>query len=387
MQNFEYCNPTRIVFGKGTITELDRLVPAEARVLLVYGGGSITRNGVYDQVKAALGARTVLEFGGIEPNPAYETCMEAVQLARRENVNFLLAAGGGSVIDGAKFIAAAVPFTEGDPWLFLEKRGEVIPKAAVPLGVVLTLPASGSEMNAIAVISHRGGGEKRAFDAPLLYPRFSILDPEATFSLPLNQVRNGIVDTFVHVVEQYLTYPAEASLQDRQAEAIILTVLDEGPKTLANPTDYAARANIVWCATNAFNRSLSCGVPVDFATHNIGHELTAVYGMAHAESLAVVLASRWRLQKTAKQAKLAQFARRVWGVTEPNPAVAAELAITHTLDFFHRLGMPSRLRDYGISAVEAAEKIAARLAARRAVFGEHADVTPDKVAAILRMAE
>ena len=387
MQNFEYCNPTRIVFGRGTIARLSQLVPASARVMLLYGGGSIKRNGVYAQIIAALGARGVVEFGGIEPNPAYEQCMAASTLARREQVDFLLAAGGGSVIDAAKFIAASVPFTNGDPWHFLEKRGVVNPASALPLGVVLTLPASGSEMNAIAVISRRATSEKRSFDSPFIYPRFSILDPEATFSLPREQVRNGIVDAFVHVAEQYLTYPADAPLQDRLAESIFHTLIEEGPKTLADLTDYAARANLIWCATNAFNRQLSCGVPVDFATHMIGHELTAVYGLAHAESLAAVLPSVWRTQQATKSDKLQQFARRVWGITASTPVAASEEAISKVTAFFHTLGMPTRLRDFAIDAEDAAQRIEARLAVRDAVFGEHKDVTPERVAAILRLAQ
>ncbi len=323
MQNFEYCNPTRIVFGRGSIARLESLVPAEARVLLLYGGGSIKRNGVFTRIIAALATRTVVEFGGITPNPDYETCMEAVELARREGIDFILAAGGGSVIDAAKLIAAGMPFA-GDPWLFIDRRGVVMPTAALPIGVVLTLPASGSEMNPIAVISRRALCDKRAFDSPLVYPRFSILDPETTFSLPREQVRNGIVDAFVHVAEQYLTYPADAPLQDRQAEAIFLTLIEEGPKTLEYPTDYAARANFIWCATNAFNRHLTCGVPTDFTTHMIGHELTACYGLAHAESLAVVLPSLWRVQQAVKREKLLQFAHRVWGIAQPDPDSVVE---------------------------------------------------------------
>lgn len=386
MFNFDYCNPTRIVFGKGTIAELDRLLPGDARVMLLYGGGSIKRNGVHGQILAALAGRTVVEFGGIPANPEYETCLAAADAARCDGITFLLAAGGGSVIDAAKFIAAAVPFA-GDPWLFMEKRGVVLPEEALPLGAVLTLPASGSEMNATAVISYRGKGEKRAFDSPLVYPRFSILDPETTFSLPREQVRNGIVDTFVHVVEQYVTYPADAPLQDRQAEAVFATVMEEGPRALADPDNYAVRANLMWCATHGLNRLLGCGVPGDFATHMIGHELTAVYGLAHAESLAVVLPSRWRCHLDAKAEKLAQFGRRVLGIALPDATAAAEAAIAGVEDFFHALGMPTRLRDFGIAAGEAAAVVEQRLAARNAVFGERRDVTPDKVAEILRRAE
>ncbi len=384
MNNFEYYNPTRIVFGKGAIANLERLVPATARVMLIYGGGSIKRNGVYAQVKAALGARAVVEFGGIEPNPAYESCLEAAELARREGVDFLLAAGGGSVVDATKLIAALVPFTGDDPWQLFVQRGVVMPVTALPFGAVLTLPATGSEMNPIAVISRRETREKRAFDSELIYPRFSILDPEVTFSLPPVQVRNGIVDTFVHVVEQYLTYPADAPLQDRQAEAVFLTLIEEGPKALAHPADYATRATLMWCATHGLNRMLACGVPTDFATHQIGHELTAEYGLVHAESLAVVLPALWRLRKAAKLQKLSQFARRVWGVDEADPEQAADQAIERTVAFFHAMGMPTRLQDYGINAEEAARVISTRLGTR--ALGERKDVTSDVAADILRQA-
>ncbi len=386
MLNFEYCNPTRIVFGKGSIAELDRLVPADAAVLMVYGGGSIKRNGVYDQVKAALGERAVTEFPGIPPNPTYEKCVEAVEIVRRQGINFLLAVGGGSTLDATKFISVAAPYTEADPWLFLEKRGEIMPAAAVPLGTVLTLPATGSEMNPIAVISRLSTNDKRGFTSELMQPQFSILDPEATFSLPAKQVRNGVVDAFVHVIEQYMTYPVNAPLQDRQAEAVLKTLLEEGPKTLAHPNDYEARANFMWCATNALNRSLGCGVPQDFATHMVGHELTALYGVAHAESLAIVLPSLWRHQKDRKQAKLAQCARRVFGVDQADDAKAADAAIAKTEEFFHSLGMPTTMSDFGIPAEEAATKIEKRFTERGVVWGEHHDLTPGKIAEILRMA-
>ena len=246
MENFEFFNPVKILFGKGQIAKLRGAVPAGARLLVTYGSGSIKRNGVYDQVMAALQGHTVSEFSGIEPNPAYETLMKAVEVVKRERIDFLLAVGGGSVLDGTKFIAAAARF-EGEPWDILAKHAPV--NAAVPLGVVLTLPATGSEMNCIAVISRAGTQEKFPFASPLVYPKFSIIDPQVTFTLPARQVGNGIVDAFAHVLEQYLTYPANAPLQDRFAESILLTLIEEGPKTLANSADYNSRANLCWCAS------------------------------------------------------------------------------------------------------------------------------------------
>ncbi len=384
MQNFEYYNPTRIVFGRNTIAEIDRLVPGNAKVMMVYGGGSIKRNGVYEQVIEALGERSVTEFGGIPPNPTYEKCMEAVKIVRETGIDFLLAVGGGSTLDGTKFIAAAVPYKGEDPWDFLAQRGVIMPESALPLGTVLTLPATGSEMNPISVITREERNDKLAFVSELVQPQFSILDPEVTFSLPENQVRNGVVDAFVHVMEQYMTYPADAPLQDRQAEAVLKTLLEEGPKTLADMQDYDSRANFMWCATYALNRSLGCGVPQDWATHMTGHELTAFYGVAHAESLAIVLPLMWRFQKDRKQAKLAQFARRVLEVDEADDSKAAELAIEQTVTFFHSLGMPTTMAHYDIPVEEAASKIEQRFTARDVVWGEHKDLTPAKIAALLR---
>ena len=384
MQNFEYYNPTRIVFGRGSIGRIDDLVPADATVMLTYGGGSIKANGVYDQVRGALGDRALIEFGGITPNPSYEHCMEAVEVVRAKGVDFLLAAGGGSVLDATKFISAAALYDGDDPWIFIEKRGEVLPEAALPIGAVLTLPATGSEMNPIAVITREERQDKRAFVSERVQPQFSILDPEVTFSLPREQVRNGVVDAFVHTIEQYITYPADAPLQDRQAEAVLATLIEEGPKTLAQPQDYNARANLMWCATTALNRSLGCGVPQDWATHMTGHELTAFYGVAHAESLAAVLPSLWRVQKETKKAKLAQYARRVWGVDEADDDTAADQAIARTAAFFESVGMPVNLQAYDIPADEAAERIAARFTDRGVVWGENRDLTPDRIAEIGR---
>ncbi|MFA5205224.1 MAG: iron-containing alcohol dehydrogenase [Lentisphaeria bacterium] len=382
MENFTYHNPVKIVFGKGMIAELANLVPATARVLMTYGGGSIKRNGVYDQVLAALPGRALTEFGGIEANPCYETLMRAVALARREGCDFLLAVGGGSVVDGSKFIAAAMPWTAGDPWRILSEPAPV--PAAVPLGVVLTLPATGSEMNSTAVVSRLATHEKRFFSSDQVYPRFSILDPETTYSLPPRQVANGIVDTFVHVVEQYLTFPAGAPLQERQAEAILATLLEEAPKVAAAPRDYAVRANLMWCATHGLNGLIGLGVPQDWATHMIGHELTAFYGLDHGQTLAVILPGVLRAEAAAKQAMLVQYGRRIWGLAGTDPAAVAEAAIAKTEAFFEAVGVPTRLAAYQVNAEEAAEKIRARLAERGQAFGEHADITPDRAAGIIR---
>lgn len=377
MNNFVYYNPTRIVFGKGTIAELGKLVPTNARVLMTYGGGSIKRNGVYDQVKAALAGRTLVEFGGIQPNPLYETLMEAVAVAKQERIDFLLPVGGGSVLDGTKFIAAAARFQGGDPWQILTGASVT---AALPIGAVLTLPATGSESNGFAVISRKSTQEKLAFGSEATYPQFAVLDPQTTFSLPAKQVRNGIVDAFAHVMEQYATYPVNAALQDRQAEAILLTLIEEGPRTLASMNDYDARANFMWAATQALNGLIGMGVPQDWSTHMIGHEVTAFYGLDHAETLAIVMPQVLRHQRERKAAKLRQFAQRVWNIGGGD---LVEAGVSRMEQFFHSIGMPTRLSDYGISAADAAKKISERFAARNVRHGEHGDLDAQAVKEIL----
>jgi NADP-dependent alcohol dehydrogenase len=378
MNNFTYFNPTRLLFGRGSIEKLGRYVPATARVLLTYGGGSILRNGVRDRVRTALGERAVLEFGGIEPNPDFATLMKAVQVVREEKVDFLLAVGGGSVLDGTKFIAAASRWTEGDPWKILQTHGAGV-REAVPMGAVLTLPATGSESNGTAVISRRETDEKLAFAAECCYPVFSVLDPETTFSLPRRQVQNGIVDTFVHVMEQYATYPVNAPLQDRQSEAILATLVEEAEAILRDPPDYDARATFVWCATQGLNGLVACGVPQDWATHMIGHELTAFYGLDHGQTLAVILPGVLRHEVEKKRAKLAQYGKRIFGVD------GAEAAIEATEAFFRSLGVKTRLSEYGVNAEEAAEKIARRFRERNVRHGEHKAIGPDEAAAIVRL--
>jgi NADP-dependent alcohol dehydrogenase len=380
MQNFEFHNPVRILFGRGRIAGIAGEIPAGARILMTYGGGSIRSNGVYGQVKAALAGRHVEEFGGIEPNPEYETLMRAVEKIRRERLDFVLAVGGGSVLDGSKFIAAAVPF-QGDPWDILAKEAPVA--AALPLGCVLTLPATGSEMNTFAVISRGATGDKLAFGTPLVYPRFSVLDPETTFTLPPRQVANGVVDAFAHVLEQYLTYPAAAPLQDRMAEGILLTLIEVGPRALADPPDYDARASLMWCATMALNGLIAAGVPQDWTTHMIGHEITALHGLDHAQTLAVVFPATMAARREGKREKLLQYAERVWGIREGGQDARIDCAIARTRAFFESLGVPTRLAAYGIPA-ETAQEVAARFERRGwTAAGERGDVGPAKVAEIL----
>jgi NADP-dependent alcohol dehydrogenase len=377
MQNFIFKNPTEILFGRGMIAEIGGRVPAGKTVLLLYGGGSIMRNGVYDQVRAALKGHPVVEFGGIEANPLYETCLKAVEQVKAAGVGFILAVGGGSVLDAAKFIAAAACFEGADSWDILRSHGQCI-QAALPLGTVLTLPATGSESNGNSVISRRATQEKLALASPLVFPVFSVLDPATTFSLPVKQVRNGVVDAFVHVMEQYMTRPASAPLQDRFAEGIVQTLIEAGPVTLAEPENYEARAAFMWSANQALNTLIGCGVPQDWSTHMIGHELTAFYGLDHAETLAIVMPGVWKHELERKKDKLVHYGQRVWKVK------TATAAIARTEKFFHSLGMPTRLRDYKIRGAGAAEKVRARFAERNTVLGENNNLTPDVVAEILR---
>lgn len=381
MHAFTYHNPVCIVFGAHTIAQLPRWIPAGSRVLMTYGQGSIHRNGVYQQVKEALHGWPLLEFGGLEANPQYETCMKAVDVCRQEGITFLLAVGGGSVLDGTKWIAAATLF-KGDPWTIVSENAPI--EEALPMGSVLTLPATGSEMNGFSVISRAASREKRGFGSPHLYPRFSILDPNTTFSLDSRQVANGIVDTFVHVLEQYLTYPVSAPLQDRQAEAILLTLLEEAPKVRSRPQDYDVRANLMWCATQGLNGLIGCGVPQDWSTHLIGHELTALYGLDHGQSLAVVLPGLLLYNQEAKQEKLAQYARRVWGMADGSPQTLAMAAIQKTDAFFQEVGIKTRLSAYGLG-VEAIETLANRLKSRQVCWGEQGNIGGEAVAEILKM--
>ena len=381
MNNFIYFNPVKVIFGKGTISSLSETLPKNTKIMLAYGGGSIKQNGVYNQVIKALQGFDFVEFSGIEPNPSYETCMKAVEIVKTQNIGFILAVGGGSVLDGAKFIAAASKF-EGDPWKILSEKAEV--KSAVALGSVITLPATGSEMNAYSVVSKKATNEKIAFYSPEVFPKFSIIDPEATYSLPMKQVINGLVDTFVHVVEQYATFDLSAPLQDRQAEAILKTILEIADDVLKKENDYESRANFFWCATSALNGIISCGVPQDWATHMIGHELTAFYGIDHAQSLAIVLPRIWKYNIELKQTKLIQFGKRVFDIKGKDSKKTAQKAINKTEEFFQSLGIKTKLEDYNINADEAADKISKRFKERDAKLGEKEQLDYKDIKKILK---
>ena len=380
MQSFNFYNPVKIIFGRDTINSLPDEIPASARILMTYGGGSIKKNGVYNQVVKALTGRTLFEFGGIEPNPSLETLSSALALARSKRIDFLLAVGGGSVIDGTKWLAAAVPF-EGDPWDIAAKQAPI--HLAIPIGVVLTLPAAGSEMNGSAVISKHSTREKWSFSSPLVMPRFSILDPTVTRSLPLRQVAYGIVDAFVHVCEQYLTVRSGSELQDRQAEAILNTLIECGPKAMTDRDNEDLLATMMWTTTNACNGLIGVGVPHDWATHTIGHEITALTGMDHAHTVAIVLPALLAHERERKFSKLVQFAERVWRLKGGDENERITEAIRRTRSFFDSLNVPTRLSSCNIGP-EIADEIAARFAERGIACGERRTIDSKAVKQILR---
>lgn len=390
MLNFELYNPVNYVFGKGQIEKLTELVPSNTKILIAYGGGSIFKNGVYNQVKTALNAQflanDVIEFGGIEPNPRFETLMKAVEIIRTEKIGFILAVGGGSVIDGVKFISAAVNF-EGDAADILKKRILFKDVAKViPFGTVLTLPATGSEMNSGAVVTIEATQEKLTLGGSALFPVFSIVDPLVITSLPKKQLQNGVVDAFTHVMEQYLTYKHDAFLQDRIAESILQTLIEIGPDVVENPNDYKLASNFVWCATMALNGLIQKGVPSDWATHMIGHELTALYEIDHARTLAIIGPNLYRVMFDTKKDKLAQYGQRVWNIQGNSTEEIAEKAIEKTVEFFHKMGMKTKLSENTENYENTAQFIANRFEERGwKVLGEKQNITIEKVKAIVEM--
>lgn len=381
--NFNYRNPVNIVFGENTLDQLSSYLPKK-KILLVYGQGSIKKNGVYDRILAITSDLSMVEFAGIEANPKFETLMKAVELGRKEKVEFILAVGGGSVVDGAKFIAAAIPF-EGDEWSILKDNAKVT--AAIPLGTVLTLPATGSEMNSGAVISRKSTNEKLYFGTPLCYPVFSIMDITTIESLPLRQKANGVVDAFVHTTEQYMTYPVNAKLHDHFAESILKTLIEEGPQYVNGSFDKEVASNIMFTAMMALNGWLSTGVPTDWSIHSVGHELTAFHGLDHGQSLAVLLPSMYKKMMPEKLEKLVQFAERVWGVTEGSKEQKALKAIELTEAFFNKLGVNTRISNYADGLETTKKAISDRFKDRGWVkLGENGSVTPEVIEDILEMA-
>ncbi|MFD1805398.1 iron-containing alcohol dehydrogenase [Pasteurella oralis] len=380
MLNFTFQLPTLAMFGKGQIQAINKHIPRNARILVTTGGGSVRKNGVFAQVEQALDGFHWVEFSGIEPNPTYETLMNAVALVKQENLDFILAVGGGSVLDGSKFIASAVHFN-GEAWDILAKHARI--ERALPIGVIMTLPATGSEMNSYAVISRKQTAEKLSFASRLIRPQFAVLDPTTTYSLPARQTANGVVDAFVHTFEQYMTYPVNAKIQDRFAEGVFQTLVEEGPKALVNPTDYDVRANIMWAATMALNDILGVGVPQDWASHAIGHELTAQYGLDHAQTLAVIVPALMTYQKAHKREKLIQFAQRVWGYQGQDQDEAVQVAIDKTRYFFEQMGVKTRFRDYAIDDSQFSVILDKLIKHQGSNLGEHKNLDRQAIKEIL----
>lgn len=383
MNNFAYKNPTEILFGEQQINEAQTRIPADAKVLLLYGGGSIKKNGVYDDAIRVLEGREVIEFQGIEANPTFETSMKAVEVCREKGVNFIFAVGGGSVVDAAKFIAAAVDF-EGNPWDILA-NGATFTKA-LPIGAVLTLPATGSESNGNSVITRAETHQKLPFFSNLVRPVFAVLDPTYTYSLPMKQISNGVVDAFIHTTEQYLTYPVNGKIQDRFAEGILSTLMEEGPKALKNPKDYDIRANIMWSATLGLNGLIGVGVPQDWATHMIGHEFTALYGMDYGQTLAIVLPSLLEVKREQKKEKIAQFAERVLGITGLSQEETVTQGIAGIRKFFEDMGLKTRISECGLDASAIDAVVEQLIKNKRLGLGEHGDITPEVSRKILELA-
>ena len=381
MNNFEFYNPVKIIFGKGSIARLSGLLPADARVLMLYGGGSIKQNGTYEQVTAALKGFEYSEFSGIEPNPHYETCMLAVERIRNEGFNFLLAVGGGSVIDAVKFISAAVAYN-GDPWDFFTK--DVPVGETLPVGVVLTLPATGSEMNERAVISRIGTNQKLGLHSKALYPEFSIMDPETSYSLPERQIANGVIDSFIHVVEQYLTYPVDALVQDYFAESLMRIFIEEGKRVLEHPDNYNIRANLMWASANALNGWIGVGVPQDWSSHRMGYGLTTDYGMDHAQTLSIILPAVMRYMKRKKEFKLLRMGSALFSINEGSVDERIEKTIQKVESFFRHMGLKTRLSEVGLG-VEAIESVVRPFELYGWSLGEHKDISVKEVREIMQL--
>lgn len=384
MNNFEFKNPTKILFGKGQIENIVNEIPKDAKVLMLYGGGSIKENGIYEQVNAALQNHQVIEFGGIPANPEYSVLMKALKVIKEENITYLLAVGGGSVLDGTKFLSAAALYKGEEPWEILTNKIPIL--EGMPFGTVLTLPATGSEMNSGAVITRKETKEKLVMGGTGLYPVFSVLDPEVIRSIPKRQIVNGITDAFTHVLEQYITYPTEANLQDRLSESILQTLIEVAPKILEDPTDYKAGSNFMWSCTMALNGLIKQGVPTDWAIHAMGHELTALYGIDHARTLAIIAPSHYEYNLETKKEKLAQYAERVWGITDGTTEEKARAAIKKTEAFFNEMGIDTKLSLYTDDYEGTAEEISKRFKERGMEgIGEHQNLTPDDVEKIVKM--
>ena len=380
MNNFIFQNTTKLVFGKGQIAKLKDLIPAEKKIMLTFGGGSVKRNGIHEQVTAALKGHYFIEFWGIEPNPTVETLRKAIAEGKEKGIDFLLAVGGGSVLDGTKLVAAGICY-DGDAWdIVLKGQAD----DSIPFGSVMTLPATGSEMNTTGVISRQETQEKYGFNNR--YPEFSILDPEATYSLPAKQVANGLADVYVHIMEQYMTTPGQSRVMDRWAEGLLLTIHEIAPKIKENQHDYDTMADFMLSATMALNDFIRMGITQDWATHMIGHEITALHGIDHGASLAIVLNGTLKELKEQKRGKLLQYAERIFNITQGSEDERIEKALTKTEEFFRSLGLATRLSEVGVGD-DTINAIAEKFNKSGVAYGENRNVTGDVAKAILLKAK
>jgi NADP-dependent alcohol dehydrogenase len=386
MNNFEHYNPTRILFGKEQVHQLAVQInnfTHGKKILIAFGGGSIIKSGLLNKIKTVLSDFELSEFGGIEANPEFTTLMKAVDLVKDQKIDFILAVGGGSVIDGVKFISGASKY-DGDPWDVLLRKDGCVFSSALSFGTVLTLPATGSEANSGAVVSRSELKEKRTMGGPMFFPRFSVCDPTVVATLPVRQLANGIIDSFMHTMEQYITYPTGNLLQERQAEAILSTLIEIAPEVMKDPADYKAASNLMWCATHALNGNLRCGVPTDWVTHMIGHELTAFYGIDHAATLAIIAPRLYLNQFEHKKEKLAQYGQRVWNLKGTQEEIAKQ-AIQKTEEFFNSLGVKTKISAYTNDYSWISETIKERFVERNWIaMGERQAITPDDVASIVQ---
>ncbi len=388
MLNFEIQNPTQVIFGKNQLEKLSSYIHkfySGKKILIAYGGGSIEKTGLMAQIESHLQGFHIVKFKGIEANPEFTTLMKAVELIRQEEIGFILAVGGGSVIDGVKFISGAVNY-KLDPWDVLLRKEGCVFDSAVPFGTVLALPATGSEVNSGAVISRSEMKLKMTMGGPLFFPKFSFLDPSVVATLPQKQIANGITDSFMHTLEQYLTYPTDNLLQEREAEAILSTLIEIALPVLKEPTNYKYASNLMWCASHALNGNLRCGVPTDWATHMIGHELTALFGIDHARTLAIIAPRLYEVKFKNKQEKLTQYGRRVWNLQGEDISVAKQ-AIAKTEEFFNSLGIETKISAYSEQVDDIHLIIKARFEERGwNNTGERQDLTYDEVEEIVKNA-
>jgi NADP-dependent alcohol dehydrogenase len=388
MLNFEHQNPTQVVFGKDQLNKLSSYIKkfyTGNKIMLAFGGGSIEKSGLLTAIQIELKSFELILFKGIEANPEYSTLMKAVSIIKEERIGFILAIGGGSVIDGVKFISGAANY-DGNPWDVLERKENCVFKQVVPFGTILTLPATGSEVNSGAVISRKETKEKMTMGGPLFFPKFSFLDPRQIATLPERQIANGITDAFMHTLEQYLTYPSGNLLQERQAEAILSTLVEIGPEVLKNPSDYKLASNLMLCASHALNGNLRCGVPTDWATHMIGHELTAIFGIDHARTLAIIAPRLYEVKFENKCEMLVQYGKRVWNLTGSDDFIA-KTVIVKTEEFFQSLGIKTKISDYVEDTQNVHLEIRKRFEARNWLgLGERQDLTLDEVENIVKSA-